>query len=134
MKTESGKIWSARWKSENFLRVSLREAKGRSRKFGVPFDIQLEYLESLWKAQAGKCLLSGLEFEPAPSPLSASLDRIVPNLGYVRGNVRFVVLILNIGMNKWGFESYLKVAQAVVDKNVESEKVETENSSVTVAA
>ena len=55
--------------------------------------------------QKYRCAVTGIELV-APinttQPFGPSLDRIIPALGYVVGNVRVTCLIVNLAMNKWG--------------------------------
>lgn len=67
----------------------LRNARHRSEKRGLPFDLTLDDLEPLL---VPRCPVLGIRMVPAsgrkgPSEQSPSLDRIVPEKGYVRGNV-----------------------------------------------
>jgi hypothetical protein len=70
-------------------------ARGRANKKGVPFDITLEYLR---KMTPDTCPVFHTVFEWGPSglgfgkfkPNSPQLDRIIPELGYVQGNVAFI--------------------------------------------
>ena len=62
---------------------------------GLEFDLTYEYLESIATTH---CPIFGIEFEWGTSnmgkgktkPNCPSLDRIVPELGYVQGNVAFI--------------------------------------------
>jgi Zn ribbon nucleic-acid-binding protein len=90
------------------------------------FDLSLEYLQELWKQCNGKCSLSGIAFASdnsniafSRSPYRPSLDRIDNTKGYVVGNVRFVLCALNISINEYGLAVYLRIAQAVVQRNVD---------------
>jgi hypothetical protein len=59
-------------------------------------DIDIGYLEALWRAQGGTCALSGMPMSHKPmTKWQASLDRIDDNRGYVQDNVRFICLELN---------------------------------------
>lgn len=62
-------------------------------------DLTIAYLENLWVEQDGKCAISGLPMQhksPLVSPLEqASLDRIDSDVGYIQGNVQFILLPLN---------------------------------------
>lgn len=99
------------------LKQLLMSAKERARKFGVPFSIDFAYLSQLWCDQDGRCDLTGHELqidtvrrrEGRFSPWGASLDRIVPKLGYVEGNVRLVATIVNIAMNDFGDGEFAKM-------------------------
>jgi len=71
-------------------------------------NITLEYLFDLWKAQRGICpyskhkmLLTPKMSEKRSSPFCASLDRINPLKGYVKGNVQFVTQFVNLGKNRF---------------------------------
>jgi len=54
--------------------------------------------------------------QPGRQAFRPSIDRIRPERGYVRGNVRLVATIVNIGINKWGYDTFLKVCRAVARK------------------
>lgn len=61
-------------------------ARQRAKEKGIPFDLTNEYLESIW---TDRCPVLGVLFESGTRN-SASLDRHVPELGYVKGNVSFI--------------------------------------------
>jgi hypothetical protein len=44
--------------------------------------------------------------------MGPSLDRIIPNLGYVPGNLRIVSNFVNIAMNEWGEEALKAFVEA----------------------
>ena len=86
-----------------------------SKKNSLPFNLQehKDYYQKI--IDEGYCQLTGLKFSmDAKSPFAPSLDRIIPNLGYVHGNVRVIVFALNMGLGAWGEDAYLKVAEAYV--------------------
>jgi hypothetical protein len=65
-------------------------AKTRAKRLGVPFDLTPEYLESLW---TGTCPVLGETIHlvsDRKDEMAAELDRFVPSLGYVKGNVHFL--------------------------------------------
>ena len=77
--------------------LGVRQA--HAKKMGIPFTLKVKDVESVW---TGKCAVTGLPFElvnptakRGPRPFSPSLDRIQPELGYVPGNVRFVLQCVN---------------------------------------
>lgn len=110
---------------ENPLNALLSSAKSRAKRNGIEFNLTLDHLEKLWNY--GKCELSGLEFEKKPSsrynqgPFRPSLDRIDNNAGYVVGNVRIILWALNLAINGYGIDTYLKIAKAVVKHKCETE-------------
>lgn len=67
---------------------------------GQAFDLDYDYLSALWARQKGKCAYSGIELSCVRGRLrdatcSASLDRIDPALGYIRGNVVWASFLVN---------------------------------------
>jgi len=75
---------------KKWLQRALSNAKGRAKKKGAPFDISVEdiFFPSI-------CPFTFLPFvfcpgTKEPHPQSPSLDRIKPERGYVRGNVRVI--------------------------------------------
>lgn len=72
-----------------FLHKATR-AKSRASYLKVPYDLDKEYLESLW---TGFCPVFDrkihLDYDNK-DPWSAELDRLIPELGYVKGNVVFL--------------------------------------------
>lgn len=63
----------------------------RARDEGLPYDITADSLKSLWASQNGLCYWTGmvLDFYVGTDrhPFRPSLDRLVPEKGYVIGNV-----------------------------------------------
>lgn len=82
-----------------------RELAKRARNRRHECDIDAAYLKEVWEKQEGRCAWTGL---PLVLPLSnyshdksnpnlvASLDRIKNDVGYLKGNVQFVVTPLNL--------------------------------------
>jgi len=67
---------------------------------GLPFDLDVPYIEAL--LATGRCNVTGIPFDTTPPRVDgrpnmfvASLDRIVPANGYVKGNVQVVVYAYN---------------------------------------
>lgn len=86
--------------------------KTRAKTAGVPHNITANDIEKLLTYQNWRCAVSGIHLtEPRgkKEPFAPSLDRIVPALGYVVGNVRVVCMIVNLAMNVWGEESLVKL-------------------------
>ncbi len=93
-------------------------AKHRAANKNLPFDIDGDHLVALWEESDGCCALTGRTFDLASwglkgqvNPDAPSVDRIVPSLGYVRGNVRLITYHMNISLSDFGteiFEQLLK--------------------------
>ena len=60
-------------------------AKARAKKRGIPFNIELEDI-----VIPSKCPVFGTEFVKGNHHLCASIDKIVPELGYVKGNIQII--------------------------------------------
>lgn len=87
-KNQVAKVKRTKWRSENLQRYLLDSAQRRARKRGIPFDLSIEDI-----AIPDRCPVFGTPFEFATSRVSAnspSVDRVIPALGYVRGNVRVI--------------------------------------------
>jgi len=74
---------------DNWFRETAKLKKSWCLKHNIPFDLDAEYLESIWTAC---CPVFGVEFEKfnKKSDKSPALDRINPLLGYVKGNVCYI--------------------------------------------
>ena len=80
---------------QRHLKMYLHNARSRARRDNVPFDITYEYLE---KIATDECPVFGTRFEWGISNLGKgqtkqncpTLDRILPDKGYVKGNVAFI--------------------------------------------
>ena len=78
-------------KRESPFKLKVTRARSRSQFLQVPFDLDAEYLESIW---TGTCPVLGapifLNETSRSDEFAAELDRFVPWMGYVRGNVAFL--------------------------------------------
>ena len=80
--------------SDLHLKMLWNGARQRALQSGVPFELTVEDVRALYPAD-GKCPVLGVPFKrflgkQGSAPDSATLDRIVPELGYVLGNVLVV--------------------------------------------
>jgi hypothetical protein len=85
---------------EAFLRWKYSKLTDRVKKMkkSIVSDITINELIAIYNAQQGKCALSGLPMtHNAPGFIysNISIDRIDPNGGYTKNNVRLVMKILN---------------------------------------
>jgi hypothetical protein len=74
------------------ISTNLAVTRYNCKKNNVPFDLDLEYLLEI---AVEKCPVFGFELawngvRGSIQPNSPSLDRIVPELGYIKGNVRYL--------------------------------------------
>jgi len=79
----------------------VRDCKDKDRSIcGFSSAVELKsYLIELWKAQEGKCFYTKENMDltgyPQGNPFAFSVDRIVPELGYVKGNIALCCSIVN---------------------------------------
>jgi hypothetical protein len=83
-------------------------AKMRAKQMGIPFDL-------VWSdvVVPNVCPILGIAFKPN-SEYAASLDRIRPELGYVKGNVQIISMKANAMKNSASPEELLKFADWIL--------------------
>lgn len=104
-------LWSLDYKKRLSRLCSM--AKNRANTKQVPFDIDTQYLIRLWEEQQGCCALTGQEFDLTNwgsygqvNPRTPSVDRIIPKLGYTKGNIRLITYHMNIALSDFGVEEF----------------------------
>jgi len=83
---------------ENPIRDMYGSAKKRAKEQGVNFNIDSKYLKEIWPKD-NKCPVLGYIFKRGrghPIPTSPTLDRLIPERGYVKGNVQVICNLANI--------------------------------------
>lgn len=97
-------------------------AKNRAKTKNLACDITNEYILQLYNDQNGKCVVSGREFDldafgnkGQVNPDAPSIDRIIPSLGYVKGNVRLVTYLTNVCLNEYGHEHLLDLCKDLLE-------------------
>ncbi len=110
-----------RSKTENRAKELLAAARFNAKQKGVAFDLDYEWV--VGKLSIGVCEMTGIKFdiEPLPkgrqNPYTASLDRIKPELGYAKANVRMILWALNAAFNSYGEHVYADIARVFLAKN-----------------
>lgn len=105
-------------RTEAVVRRALRSARVRARRKNVPFDLDLDFLLALAEEQDFRCKLTGINFfarnniKARIDPYTPSIDRIVPALGYVKGNVRIVIFAVNAMLLDWGEPLFIWIANS----------------------
>lgn len=76
----------------------LNAAKNRSKAKNLAFDIDLDYLESIATSECPifKTVFSWGRDKKGRTKNSPSLDRIIPELGYIKGNLVFISDLANM--------------------------------------
>ena len=91
------------------------EVQSRSRKLGLPCDIDKEWVEE--RLHSGVCEMTGLRFDSAKrSAQSPSIDRIDPRVGYTKQNCRMIVWALNRAMSNYGEDFLIAMVKLVIAK------------------
>lgn len=98
------------------------KARSRSKQKGYETDLNTEYLKKVWDNQNGLCPYTGIEMELGrtsgdedirKTPIKASLDRIDPSKGYIKGNVEFVCYCINVMKNDFSKEQMLNFIKKI---------------------
>ena len=90
------------------FRQFFNDARIRSAKKNIPFDITLEDVKRIYEQQNKLCKYTNweLSLKPDGSPNRISIDRIIPASGYTKENIQIVAAQANYAKNVWS-ESYL---------------------------
>lgn len=105
-----------------FVRL-LSKSKTRALECGLAFDLTIDGLNTLVELQRDRCALSGFKFllneerGKGRRAFLPSIDRIDCAKGYTFGNVRLVLVAVNIGLADFGDETYLRICRAVAANN-----------------
>lgn len=117
---EKIKEYNRKYWKENPFRAMVIRVKKRSKKRELDFDLDLEYMKQLWAECDGICPMTGVTMLRNSEgydrdPVVMSVDRIVPEKGYVKGNVRLVSLWYNRARSNYGDNFMLEMCQRVVE-------------------
>jgi hypothetical protein len=115
-RSAKGKARYKRWKDKNPMYVwcshARENARRRAKKYKLPFDLSSDYLRSIVPAE---CPVFRTPFvfvgNKVQGPESPSLDRIVPEKGYVEGNVVIISLKANQIKSAYGLKDIKRVAE-----------------------
>ncbi len=83
-----------------YLKYRVRHFITRAKSICLPCDIDFEYMRQLWDSQNGLCYYSSLPMDGIPRNgravwNSPSIDKLIPCLGYIKGNVAWCVMAVN---------------------------------------
>lgn len=104
------KAYKERHPKRTWAAHARENAKRRARKNNIPFDLSSAYIYSIL---VDKCPVFGTPFvfhgNKVLGPESPSIDRIVPEKGYVEGNIVVVSLKANQIKNAYGLDDIKRV-------------------------
>lgn len=93
---------------EKFLSRRFVITKKRAHNKGSKFLLTKDYFINLYKKQEGLCFYTGVKLEcrvgEGISRNSFSVDKIIPEEGYVEGNVVFCSFRANVSKNDWSLD------------------------------
>jgi len=102
----------------------VRRTKYAAKKDGLAFDLDKEWIFQRLNDIQWKCELTGLDMVKQRDRLekgngfiwnSLSIDKIIPKNGYVKSNVRFVLLQINIFKQNGNDSTMYMLAEALLD-------------------
>lgn len=112
-----GEIDIDRGKFLRYCTTVVGQSAHRARRAGVPHSIVPHDIDKLLVDQGYRCAVSGILLEASGKqfggPFGPSLDRVVPALGYVNGNLRVVCQIANVAMSTWGLDPLQRLVDAM---------------------
>ena len=107
------------------MRELATSSKHRAKAKSIAHNIDGEYLLGLWETQGGCCIITGVPFDLAYSQglqkgwskaNAPSLDRIVPDEGYTKGNVRLTTFQVNCAMGVYTDEQFYQMCQLALER------------------
>jgi hypothetical protein len=110
---EKDKLSREEWIKKHWHQYILCAAKHRAKKQGSEFNLTVKDIQV-----PEYCQFTGLKIEPFSENYYArpSLDRIVPELGYTRGNVRVISQAANLLKSDMPEDKFIEVLQYIGGK------------------
>tara|TARA_R110002124_G_C8634012_1_gene487609 strand:- start:47 stop:589 length:543 start_codon:yes stop_codon:yes gene_type:complete len=102
-----------KYRQNNKEKLIVRRAKTRANKKNVPFNIDEDYIKKIWPKH-NICPIFKIKLEQSnlhTGDQSPSLDRIIPKLGYVKGNVQIMSNKANTIKNNATFEELIIIGK-----------------------
>jgi len=89
------------------------------KKRGLEFSITKEYAWELYEKQNGKCFYTQLpiDLNTRNNSMTASIDRINSNEGYIEGNIVWAHKDVNIMKNVFSNEYFLMLCKKIVENH-----------------
>lgn len=104
-----------RWRKLNPLKGILTNTKHRTKKLGLEFDIDKEFIEGLLIKQNNRCAYSGIEFSKTDGFTQMSIDRINSKKGYTKDNVQLVILAINYMKQDYPEDVFIELCKKVAE-------------------
>lgn len=99
------------------IRRRLTQTKCNAKRTGVVIDLTERYLYEIFKKQQGKCALSGVPMLlDGNTNLRLSLDKIIPENGYVVGNVQWTIFAANRAKGDLTNKDFIRLCGLVIER------------------
>ena len=95
-----------RWEKKSPTYIMYHNAKRRAAECNIPFDLDWKSLEI-----PENCPILGIKLGTHTRESTASLDRVIPSLGYVNSNVRIISMRANRLKNDATVEELQKILE-----------------------
>jgi hypothetical protein len=123
-------IASNRYDKYSDFRWYIKNVIKNSKKRNQTYDVDLEYLYSLWNKQNGICPFTKQKIELRTHnythienrPYQASLDRIDSSIGYLKGNVQFISIAANHAKGNLSHEDMILFCNLIYENKKASPK------------
>lgn len=110
----------------SWIYARLKMLRRRGKENGKGCTLTPKELAQLLLECDGACTVTGIPFNnevpegAQRAPLSMSVDRKESSKGYHYENCRIVCLAVNLAMSNWGVDSWLRIAKAIAQKELEN--------------
>lgn len=97
---ECEKLSNDEWKIKNWHVKLLHSSKSTAKKYNMSFDLDKDFILSLWETQGGKCYWLKIDLIPSSGSRelsSPSLDRLDCSKGYTKDNIVLSSQFANLG-------------------------------------
>lgn len=91
-------------------------AQSRAKRHDCAFNLDAKFIQSLWESQVAKCWYSNLPMRISKKKVgfySPSLDRLNPDLGYVKGNVVLCLFAVNSFKQELPAEDFIRLLTTI---------------------
>ena len=120
-KTNRERIVNYRNDYKLFIAHKVSSYKNRANKENIPFGLDAEHLIELFEKQDSKCFYTNQEIlftntvsaANRPDYLTPSLDRLIPELGYIKENVVWTAYYINRMKNDIPYKEFIEVCKII---------------------
>lgn len=125
---------------ELFCEDTLPRIRSRALRKQIPVALTVGDVKRIMDEQQWRCAISRIPFDTQRGgylrkqrAFKPSIDRIIPGLGYVPGNVRIVCTMVNYAMNTWGEGPLLELVRHMqLTNRVGEPSVRPKNALITI--